>query len=42
MLTEDDKKEIELIVEQKGGGCGSVLLVLFVLFLLGCFKGCGY
>lgn len=45
MLTENDLKEIEaLIVKHKpsmpsGAGC---VTVLFILFILGFFKGCGY
>ncbi len=44
-MTEEDLKQIEaLIVKHQrvpngGSGC---LVILFILFILGIFKGCGY
>ena len=47
-MTDEDLKQIEaLMVKHKAripdGGCGSgCLMCIFVLFILGTFKGCGY
>lgn len=42
-MSEEDFKRITAIVKEHRSSCGSGgLLLLFVLFLNGCFKGCGY
>lgn len=45
MLTEDELKQIEKMIEKHKpyipSGAG-FLTILFLLFLQGCFKGCGY
>ncbi len=46
-MTEEDLKQIEALIakhkpkipERGGSGC---IVLLFVLFILGTFKGCGY
>jgi hypothetical protein len=44
MLTEDDLRKIEAIVKEhkSSGGDGGCLLIIFILFLMGVFKSCGY
>jgi len=43
MLTQQDRDDIEEIVKRhKGESDAGCLLVLFILFLMGFFKSCGY
>ncbi len=45
MLDEKDFKRIEKMIDERSGnnyGPPTFLTILFLLFLQGCFKGCGY
>lgn len=43
MLTPEDYNKIEeLVKKHKGTASAGFITLLFILFLNGCFKGCGY
>jgi hypothetical protein len=43
-MTKEDLKQIEELIKRHKPDCGggNLIVVLFLLFLTGCFKGCGY
>lgn len=43
-MTEDDLKQIEKLIKRHApsGSDTFALTILFILFLNGCMKGCGY